>query len=188
MIACTSVPLSARLRALERVDSGGRTQLVLGFSYSRWMTAEPDVRIRRAGQADVAEVARFAEAFDNEVLSEETRRFLDDDRHHLVLGYVHDRPAGFASAVEVFHPDKRGELFLNEIAVMEGARRHGVASALIHELKELGRERRCVSMWVLTDEDNAPAMGLYRSTGGQWDGEPQVMFEYHLTIDGTPET
>ena len=54
------------------------------------------------------------------MLSGEMRRFLDDERHHLLLGYVDGRPAGFASAVEVFHPDKRCELFLNEIAVMEG--------------------------------------------------------------------
>jgi ribosomal protein S18 acetylase RimI-like enzyme len=152
------------------------------------MTTEPDVRIRRAAQADVAEVARFQEAFDYEVISEETRRFLDDDRHHLVLGYVDDRLAGFASAVEVSHPDKRGELFLNEIAVMEEARRHGVASALIDELRRLGRERDCVSMWVLTEETNVPAMGLYRSTGGHWDGDSQVMFEYDLTIDGPTRT
>ena len=146
------------------------------------MTADSEVRVQRAGQADEAEVARFEEAFDNAVLFEETRRFLKDDRHHLVLGYVHDRPAGFASAVEVFHPDKRCELFLNEIGVMEGVRNRGVGRALIHELKRLGREHGCVSMWVLTDEDNAPAMGLYRSTGGQWDGVPSVMFEYDLTI------
>ena len=152
------------------------------------MEADPRVRVQRAGRADEAEVARFEEAFDNEVLPEETRRFLNDDRHHLVLGYAHDRPAGFASAVEVFHPDKRCELFLNEIAVMEGARRRGVARALINELKRVGRERRCVSMWVLTDEENAPAMGLYRSTGGEWDGSPSVMFEYELTIDGHMET
>jgi ribosomal protein S18 acetylase RimI-like enzyme len=149
---------------------------------------EPDVRIRRAGQSDAAEVGRFAEAFDYEVLSEERRRFLDDDRHHLMLGYVDDRPAGFASAVEVFHPDKRGELFLNEIAVMQGARRHGVARALIEELKQLGRELGCVNLWVLTDEDNAPAMGLYRTTGGRWDGNPSVMFEYDLTTDRPTRT
>jgi ribosomal protein S18 acetylase RimI-like enzyme len=166
----------------------GGSQVDLGSGYSRWMTAEPDVRIRRAGQADAAEVARFAEAFDFEVLAEETRRFLDDDRHHLVLGYVDDRPTGFASAVEVFHPDKRCELFLNEIAVMERGRRHGVASALIDELKQIGRELGCVSMWVLTDEDNAPAMGLYETTGGRWDGEQSVMFEYDLTIDGPTRT
>jgi ribosomal protein S18 acetylase RimI-like enzyme len=77
---------------------------------------------------------------------------------------------------------------LNEIAVMEEARRHGVASGLIDELKRLGRERECVSMWVLTEEKNVPAMGLYRSTGGHWDGDSQVMFEYDLTIDGPTRT
>lgn len=95
------------------------------------MTADPDVRIQRVGRTDEAEVAPFQDTFDNEVIFEETKRFLDDDRHHLVLGYVHDRPAGFASAVEVFHPDRRCELFLNEIAVREGGRRRGVARVLI---------------------------------------------------------
>ena len=152
-----------------------------------WMTADPQAWAQRASQDDEAEVARFEEAFDNEVLTEETRRFLNDDRHHLVLGYVDDQPAGFASAVEVFHPDKRSELFLNEIGVMEGVRNRGVGRALINELKRLGRERGCVSMWVLTDEDNAPAMALYGRTGGRWNGEPSVMFEYDLTEDGPTE-
>jgi ribosomal protein S18 acetylase RimI-like enzyme len=151
------------------------------------MTTDPNLRVQRAGPTDQAEVARFQAAFDNEVITEETKRFLVDGRHHLVLGYVDDRPAGFASAVEVFHPDKRGELFLNEIAVVEGFRRRGVARALIDELKRLGREYGCVSLWVLTDEENEPAMGLYRSTGGTWDGVPSVMFEYDLTIVGPIE-
>ncbi len=139
-----------------------------------------DVRVARVGQGDEDEVARFEEAFDNAVNSEETRRFLDDERHHLLLGYVDDQPAGFVSAVEVFHPDKPSELFLNEIGVIDGARRRGVARALIEELKRVGRERGCVGIWVLTDEDNTAAMSLYRSTGGRWDGNPQVMFEYGL--------
>ena len=138
------------------------------------------VRVRRAGLGDEGEVARFEEAFDNRVLPDETRRFLEDERHHLLLGYVDDRPAAFLSAVEVFHPDKRSELFLNEVGVMEQARRRGVARALVDELKRIGHERGCVSMWVLTYEDNAAAMRLYRSTGGVWNGEPVVMFEYAL--------
>jgi len=31
-------------------------------------------------------------------------------------------------------------------------------------------------------------MGLYRRTGGQWDGVRSVMFEYGLTIGGITET
>lgn len=150
------------------------------------MPNEAGVRVRRALPGDEDEIARFEEAFDNEVLPEETRRFLEDGRHHLLLGYVDDRPAGFLSAVEVFHPDKRTELFLNEVGVMEGARRRGVARALVDELKRIARERGCVSIWVLTDEDNAAAMRLYRSTGGVWNGDPVVMFEYALTDDEVP--
>ena len=63
-----------------------------------------------------------------------------------------------------------------------------MARALVDELKRVGRERGCVSIWVLTDEDNAAPMRLYRSTGGQWDGEHNVMFEYDLTIGGSAET
>jgi hypothetical protein len=37
-----------------------------------------------------------------------------------------------------------------------------------------------VSIWVLTNEDNTAAMGLYRSTGGLWNGDVQVMFEYDI--------
>lgn len=144
------------------------------------MPDDPGVRVRRADIGDEDEVARFDDAFDEKVVPEETRRFLEDARHHLLLGYVDDRPAGFLSAVEIFHPDKRSELFLNEVGVMEGARRRGLARALVDELKRIGRERGCVSMWVLTDEENAAGMRLYRSTGGMWNGEPVVMFEYAL--------
>jgi ribosomal protein S18 acetylase RimI-like enzyme len=145
------------------------------------MTGRDDIVIRRARAGDEGEVARFAEAFDDDVLGEETARFLADDRHHLLLGFLADRPAGFVSAVEIFHPDKRSELFLNEIGVVGAARRRGMARALIDELLRVGRERGCASVWVLTDEGNEAAMGLYRSTGATWDGAPTVMFEYDLT-------
>jgi ribosomal protein S18 acetylase RimI-like enzyme len=138
------------------------------------------ISVRRARLGDEGEIARFEAAFDYDVLPDETRRFLADERHHVLLGYVDDRPAGFVSAVEVFHPDKRPEIFLNEIGVMDEARRRGVARALIEELKRLGRERGCGTMWVLTDEDNEAAMALYRTTGGRLDGTPHVMFEYDL--------
>ena len=110
------------------------------------MTIDEGVRVRRATSGDEDEVARFEEAFDYDVLPDKTRRFLLDERHHLLLGYVDDRPAGFVSAVEVFHPDKLPELFLNEIGVVEDARRRGVARALIEELKRLGREQGCAAM------------------------------------------
>ena len=145
------------------------------------MAEEAAVLVRRARSGDEDEIRRFVEAFDNNVLPGETTRFLDDDRHVLLLGYFGDRPAGFVSAVEVFHPDKQSELFLNEIGVMQQDRRRGVARALIDELRQVGRDLGCAHMWVLTDETNTAAMNLYASTGGTWNGDRQVMFEYDLT-------
>ncbi len=145
------------------------------------MAEETAVRVRRAQRGEEGEVARFVEAFDNAVLPGEATRFLNDERHVLVLGYVGDRPAGFASAVEVFHPDKQSELFLNEIGVMQRDRRRGVARALIDELRQVGRDLGCAAVWVLTDETYTAAMYLYASTGGTWNGDRQVMFEYDLT-------
>jgi hypothetical protein len=72
--------------------------------YSRRMEQDAGVRVQRARPGEEHEVARFEAAFDDEVLFDETRRFLSDEGHHLLLGYIDDQPAGFASAVEILHP------------------------------------------------------------------------------------
>ncbi|MGZ8629821.1 MAG: GNAT family N-acetyltransferase [Actinomycetota bacterium] len=81
----------------------------------------------------------------------------------------------------MFHPDKAPELFLNEIGVIERLRRVGAGLALLDELELLGKELGCETIWVLTDEGNAAAMGMYAKAGGTWNGERHVMFEYDLT-------
>lgn len=143
-----------------------------------------DVVVRRLRPGDEDEVSRFAEAFDDPVNAEATRSFLGDDRHHLLVVYVGGDPAGFASAVEILHPDKPApELFLNEIGVIGRFRRAGAGTALLEELKRLGHGLGCRAIWVLTDEGNPAAMGMYAKAGGTWDGERHVMFEYDLTED-----
>jgi ribosomal protein S18 acetylase RimI-like enzyme len=160
-------------------DPRHRSQGHIG-RYARLVLEDSQIAVKRARSGDEREVGRFAEAFDYDILPADTRRFLADERHVLVLAYFAGRPAGFVSAVEVLHPDKPAELFLNEIGVMQGLRRLGIARALIEELKQLGREQKCATMWVLTDSSNVAAMALYRSTGGRTSGDPQVMFEYGL--------
>jgi len=145
------------------------------------MAATSGIRIQRAEPGDEDEVERFAEAFDDPVVRGSTRQFLADERHHLLLGYLDDRPAGFVSAVEILHPDKvRPEVFLNEIGVAESAQRRGVARALVEELKRVARDRGCQSMWVLTDDENAAAKRLYETTGGRQVSGAHLMFEYDL--------
>ncbi len=104
--------------------------------------------------------------FDVPPLPGATERFLADERHHLLIAYVDDAPAGMVTGVEMTHPDKGTEMFLYELGVDESFRGRGVGRALTSALADLARERDCYGMWVITDEDNAAARATYRHAGG----------------------
>jgi ribosomal protein S18 acetylase RimI-like enzyme len=113
-------------------------------------------------------VAAAGALFDHPVDPRATDAFLADERHHLLIGYVGDRPAGFVTAVELLHPDKpQPEMFLYELGVDPAFRRRGVATALMERLVDLCHERGCREMFVLTDEDNVAGNATYRKAGGK---------------------
>lgn len=95
-----------------------------------------------------------------------TRRFLAQDRHHLLVAYERGTAAGFVTGVEMTHPDKGTEMFLYELGVDEPFRNQGIGKALVVAMADLARTSGCYGMWVLTDEDNAAAMHTYATAGG----------------------
>jgi ribosomal protein S18 acetylase RimI-like enzyme len=124
------------------------------------------VRVERLGPGDEERLVAAEGLFDGPVKADAAHRFLNDPGHHLLIAYADGEPAGFVSGVEMTHPDKGTEMFLNELAVGETHRRQGVATALVDALKELAREKGCYGMWVLCDEDNEAAVKTYRKAGG----------------------
>lgn len=106
------------------------------------------------------------EVFDNAIDRELTREFLEDPRHHIAVAIDSGLVVGFASGVHYVHPDKRPELWINEIALAPTHRRRGLGKALLRELFEVGRIHNCTVAWVLTDRSNTAAMALYSSVGG----------------------
>jgi ribosomal protein S18 acetylase RimI-like enzyme len=142
------------------------------------MAADPaGVRIDRLGVGDEDRVERAGHLFDDAPRPDATQRFLADPHHHLFIATVDDDPAGFVSGVELIHPDKGTEMFLYELGVDEAFRRRGIGTALVRELAELARARRCYGMWVLTDADNTAALATYRAAGATRAGG-QVMLEW----------
>jgi ribosomal protein S18 acetylase RimI-like enzyme len=122
------------------------------------------MEIRRITRLEAVQDA--AHLFDTPPLPEAAERFLADERHHLLIAYVDDVPAGMVTGVEMTHPDKGTEMFLYELGVDESFRGRGVGRALASALAELARERNCYGMWVITDEDNTAARATYRRAGG----------------------
>ena len=107
-----------------------------------------------------------------------TRDFFADDRHHLAVALDAGIVVGMASAVHYVHPDKRPELWVNEVGVAETHRGQGIGSQLLKELFAHGRKLGCMEAWVLTDESNAGARRLYARAGGV--EEPALMYSFRL--------
>jgi aminoglycoside 3-N-acetyltransferase I len=139
------------------------------------------VSIRRLGPADAPIVTGAPALFDDPPTAESTDRFLASPGHHLLMAFDDRGEAiGFVTGVELTHPDKGTELFLYEVSVDEAARRRGVGTALVDALRELGRQRGCYGMWVLTDADNDAALGTYRK-GGATEESTHVMLGWDLS-------
>ncbi len=123
------------------------------------------MEIRRLGSGDDESVMAASHLFDGPADHQATRRFLEEEGHHLLVAYVGDHPAGFVTGVETTHPDKGTEMFLYELAVDAEHRHAGIGRALVEALRDLGLERGCYGMRVLTDDDNAAALATYERAG-----------------------
>ena len=137
--------------------------------------------IRVLGPDDEAVLTRVAPGvFDHDVDPALSAEFLRDARHHLAVALESGTVVGFASGVHYVHPDKPPELWINEVGVAPAHLRRGLAQALLRLLFDAGRALGCSQAWVLTDRDNAAAMRLYASVGGDPGEREHVMFEFRL--------
>jgi ribosomal protein S18 acetylase RimI-like enzyme len=137
--------------------------------------------IRRVTRFEAVEAA--GRLFDSTPVREATERFLADERHHLLIAYVDDVPAGMVTGVEMTHPDKGTEMFLYELGVDEAFSGRGIGRALVLALGRLARELGCYGLWTATGEDDGAAQSTYEGAGGspEWD---QVVYSW--TYDQRP--
>lgn len=143
------------------------------------MAAGPAVVVVRALSVDDEGLLRdVADLFDHPLDPAAARAYLADERHHLLVAFVDDRPVGFVTAVELLHPDKpRPEMFLYELGVAEELRRRGVGTALVAALVDLCHRRGCGELFVLTEPSNEAAVALYAKARGTREPDA-VMFTW----------
>ncbi|HEX3355947.1 MAG TPA: GNAT family N-acetyltransferase [Tepidisphaeraceae bacterium] len=138
-----------------------------------------EIIILVAGEEHVLE--RVAEGvFDHEINEGRCVEFLNDPRHHLVVAVSDGVVVGFVSAVHYVHPDKRAELWINEVAVGPTHQKLGIGKKMLGAMLEVGKGLGCGEAWVLTDRLNGPAMKLYATMGGVEFPRDSVMFTFKL--------
>lgn len=138
--------------------------------------------------ADGGTVAASSHLFDHELRSKWVRHFLAQPDHHLCIAYASGEPVGFVPAVELTHPDKGTEMFLDELAVVDCFRRRRIGTALVAALADLARNRGCYGMWVLTDSNNTAAVMTYKSAGAFSGHSESLMLSWRFDDADRPFT
>jgi ribosomal protein S18 acetylase RimI-like enzyme len=143
-------------------------------------TATGQVVIRRLLSGDEELAGRLALAFKSSSGNlASLSNFLSNPLNYLFVALDDDEPVGFVLAYQLQRIDgESAKMFLYEIDVAEKYRRLGIASALIGELESICKAGSFINMFVLTNESNAPATGLYLKTGGQAKTSDDLMFVY----------
>ena len=148
------------------------------------------ITIKLLGPGDAHVLRRVAAGvFDNPVDAGLASEFLNDPRHHLIVAMGQDgEVVGMASAVHYVHPDKRAQLFINEVGMSPAHERQGTATLLVSALLARGRELGCTEAWVATDPDNHAAHGLYEKAGGLRATLPSILFTFPLPDESTRDS
>jgi aminoglycoside 3-N-acetyltransferase I len=136
-----------------------------------------NVAIRRLAQGDVPYLrslnALFGEAFaerDTYVAQPPSDAYLETllaKEHVAVLvALAGDEVVGGLVAYEFDKFERaRREVYIYDLAVLEGCRRQGIATALIEHLKGMAAQRGAWVIFVQADHGDEPAIALYSKLG-----------------------
>ena len=99
-------------------------------------------------------------------LSVQRLDFTQSDSCWMLLARVAGMPVGYASVVRIPKADSRaGYLFVDELLVLEGFRRSGVASAVLAHVEGEARALGLAGVRLLARPQNEAARSLYRKAG-----------------------
>jgi ribosomal-protein-alanine N-acetyltransferase len=122
----------------------------------------------------------------NEIVAIESRVFPDPwNRNMFLEELLHPHADSFKATV---NQNLAGYIFLHRIldewallnlAVAEGWRRQGVATALLNHVMRLAKIRRCYRITLEVSEKNPPAIALYKKFGFRQVGRRRGYYQYN---------
>jgi ribosomal protein S18 acetylase RimI-like enzyme len=135
------------------------------------------IEIKRLTQGDEESAREIVNRFWPE--GKLNAEFLTKETNYLLAAYVDNALAGFLYAYELDRIERtESMMFFYSIDVLPEYRQQGIGKGFIQELKRICAERSVCKMFVLTHEENQPAMKLYQSTKGKRALPDNVLFVY----------
>jgi GNAT superfamily N-acetyltransferase len=132
------------------------------------------LQIRRATDADIARVAPLFDAYrsfygqPSDIARADAflRERLVNGESTLLLAERDGEALGFTHLYPLFSSVRTARLWLlNDLFVADGARRQGVARALLDGAAAFARDEGAAGLMLETTRDNGPARALYRAAG-----------------------
>ncbi len=152
--------------------------------------AEADIAIRQLEAGDVALfeslMSMFGETFEDPETYTAKRpgaayveRLLQNE-NFVALAAIHDGTVvgGLAAYELPKFEQERSEMYIYDLAVVATHRRHGVATALINRVRDVGRERGAWVVFVQADRGDTPPIELYSKLG-----EREDVHHFDIAVD-----
>ena len=137
-----------------------------------------EIEVRLLGRADVGVLDKVADGvFDEPIDADLAHEFLANPNHHIVVALQGQTVVGMASAIHYVHPDKKAELWINEVGVAPPLQRRRIGARLLQTMFAHAQAIGCRSAWVATETDNVAANGLYRAAGGRREDAALYLFD-----------
>jgi len=103
------------------------------------------------------------EIFDEKVKTNLLSEYVDENNHILLVAIHNNLVIGQVLGVVHKHPNKKTELYIDDLAVSEKLQRKGIATKLLNELYLIGKRKGCKEIWVATEPKNTVALKFYKS-------------------------
>jgi ribosomal protein S18 acetylase RimI-like enzyme len=108
------------------------------------------------------------------------RERLQQGESAILIAELDGRIAGFTQLYPMFSSVRTARIWiLNDLYVDEGARRQGVANALLDGAAGFAKEQGAAGVMLETSRDNAPARALYRAAG--WSEDESQWYSLRFT-------
>ena len=102
------------------------------------------------------------DVFDYPIQTDYLTPFLTSPTHHLLVAMNESQEiVGFVSFVDLYHPDKATQVFVNELSVHEDYQRQGIGSSLMNHVFEYANDH-AYYVWVATEMENVDADKFYQ--------------------------
>lgn len=145
------------------------SKMVMNYTYLH-VSAEQVHRLKELLRV-FGEAFGDLDTYQNAVPSDEyLRTLLDRSQFIALVAVADDTVVGGLTAyvLEKFEQERR-EIYIYDLAVQARHRRKGVATRLIHELRDIARQRNAYVIYVQADKVDDAAIRLYESLGNKED-------------------